>query len=198
MFVFLLSAFFGLQIRRAYRPKQESTKHGGATTSVRPGFGSSAGCFSLRLPGEGGTPLTPGGLGRRRRQPPPGPGRTTTTPRQPPLPAKRNGRARARTPRATGTSPARARAARTRRVFRRATGASCGAQNGASPGALNGASPDTRTSASSGAHPARLRGVRSVPGHALHEKGLQRQKGVGPLVSSQGGRALLDPRINRG
>ena len=27
-----------------------------------------------------------------------------------------------------------------------------------------------------------------VPGHALHEKGLQRQIGVGTLVSSQGGR----------
>ena len=36
-----------------------------------------------------------------------------------------------------------------------------------------------------------------VPGHALHEKGLQRQKGVGPLVSSQEERALLVPVINR-
>ena len=35
------------------------------------------------------------------------------------------------------------------------------------------------------------------PGHALHEKGLQKQKGVGPLVSSQEQRALLVPRINR-
>ena len=36
-----------------------------------------------------------------------------------------------------------------------------------------------------------------VPGHALHEKGLQRQKGVGPLVGSQEERALLVPVINR-
>ena len=33
-----------------------------------------------------------------------------------------------------------------------------------------------------------------VPGHALHEKGLQRQKGVGLLVSSQEQRALFVPR----
>ena len=37
-----------------------------------------------------------------------------------------------------------------------------------------------------------------ITGHALHEKGLQRQKGVGPLVSSQEQRALLVPLINRG
>ena len=37
-----------------------------------------------------------------------------------------------------------------------------------------------------------------VPGHALHEKGLQRQKGAGPLVSSQEERALAAPLINRG
>ena len=36
-----------------------------------------------------------------------------------------------------------------------------------------------------------------VPGHALHEKGSQRQKGVGPLVGSQKRRALLVPVINR-
>ena len=36
------------------------------------------------------------------------------------------------------------------------------------------------------------------PGHALHEKGLQRQKGVGTLVSSQERRAFAVPRINRG
>ena len=35
-----------------------------------------------------------------------------------------------------------------------------------------------------------------IPGHALHEKGLQRQ-GDGPLVSSQEERALLVPLINR-
>ena len=36
-----------------------------------------------------------------------------------------------------------------------------------------------------------------IPGHALHEKGLQRQKGVGPLVSSQEKRELLILLINR-
>ena len=36
-----------------------------------------------------------------------------------------------------------------------------------------------------------------IPGHALYEKGLQRQKGVGPLVSSQEQRALLVSRLNR-
>ena len=36
-----------------------------------------------------------------------------------------------------------------------------------------------------------------IPGHALHEKGLQRQKGVVPLVGSQEQRALLVPVINR-
>ena len=35
------------------------------------------------------------------------------------------------------------------------------------------------------------------PGHALHEKGLQRRKGVVPLVGSQEQRALLAPLINR-
>ena len=37
-----------------------------------------------------------------------------------------------------------------------------------------------------------------VPGHACHEKGLQRQKGVDPLVSNQERRAAVDPVINRG
>ena len=37
-----------------------------------------------------------------------------------------------------------------------------------------------------------------IPGHALHKKGLQRQKGVVPLVSSGEERALLVPLINRG
>ena len=36
-----------------------------------------------------------------------------------------------------------------------------------------------------------------VPGYALHEKGLQGQKGVVPLVGSQEQRALLVPVINR-
>ena len=49
-----------------------------------------------------------------------------------------------------------------------------------------------------GPGPARSRGYALIPGHALHEKGLQRQKGVGPLVSSQEQRALLVPRFNRG
>ena len=35
------------------------------------------------------------------------------------------------------------------------------------------------------------------PGHALHESGLRRQIGVGPLVSSQERRAAVVPRINR-
>ena len=34
-----------------------------------------------------------------------------------------------------------------------------------------------------------------IPGHALHEKGLQRQKGAGPLVNSQERRARFVPRI---
>ena len=37
-----------------------------------------------------------------------------------------------------------------------------------------------------------------ILGHALHEKGSQRQIGVGTLVSSQERRALADPLINRG
>ena len=36
-----------------------------------------------------------------------------------------------------------------------------------------------------------------IPGHALHEKGLQRQIGVGTLLSSQKRRALFVPRFNR-
>ena len=36
-----------------------------------------------------------------------------------------------------------------------------------------------------------------IPGHALPEKGLQRQIGVGTLVSSQERRALFVPRFNR-
>ena len=38
---------------------------------------------------------------------------------------------------------------------------------------------------------------RFVPGRALHEKGLQRRKGVVSLVGSQEERALLAPVINR-
>ena len=37
---------------------------------------------------------------------------------------------------------------------------------------------------------------KDVRGHALHEKGLQRQLGVGTLVSSQERRALLVPLMN--
>ena len=36
-----------------------------------------------------------------------------------------------------------------------------------------------------------------IPGHALHEKCLQRQKGVVPLVGSQEQRALIAPLVNR-
>ena len=38
--------------------------------------------------------------------------------------------------------------------------------------------------------------VRVFPGHALHQKGLQRHTGDGPLVSSQERRVLAVPRIN--
>ena len=37
-----------------------------------------------------------------------------------------------------------------------------------------------------------------VPGHALHEKGLQRQLAVGTLVNRQQRRALAVPLLNRG
>ena len=188
--VFLLPAFSGLQIRRAYRPKQASSKHGSATT-VRPGFGSRAGFFSLRLPGEAGTPLTPGGLGRRRRQPPLGPGRTTTPARRRPLPAKERTGRRARCAHAARLP--RAHATRTRRVSRaqparlptrrkarlparraarltaRRTArlparraARLPARRAACLPARERRVYDARTSASSGAHTARLRGVRSV------------------------------------
>ena len=40
--------------------------------------------------------------------------------------------------------------------------------------------------------------IMMVPGHALHEKGLQRQLAVGTLVNSQQRRALAVPVINRG
>ena len=39
--------------------------------------------------------------------------------------------------------------------------------------------------------------MHKFPGHALHEKGLQRQIGVVTLVSSQERRALAVPRMNR-
>ena len=55
--------------------------------------------------------------------------------------------------------------------------------------------------------PKRLRGAAAsflsfaalgvIPGHALLEKGLQRQKDDGPLVSIQEDRAFLVPLINR-
>ena len=61
MAVFLLSAFYGLQIRRAYRPKQESTKHGSATTLTRPG------CSSSTAP----APLSGRATGRRLSAGPP-------------------------------------------------------------------------------------------------------------------------------
>ena len=40
--------------------------------------------------------------------------------------------------------------------------------------------------------------IRPVPGHAFHEKVLQRQKSFGPLVGSQEQRALLVLRLHRG
>ena len=43
-----------------------------------------------------------------------------------------------------------------------------------------------------------LENMSLFPGHALREKGLQRQKGVGPLVSSKEQRALLVPLVNCG
>ena len=42
-----------------------------------------------------------------------------------------------------------------------------------------------------------LPGNDHIPEHALHEHILQKQKGVGPLVSSQEGRAAVVPQINR-
>ena len=117
-----------------------------------------------RRPGEAAPSAT-----RRPRRP--------TTSRLRPPPRKRtDGPARAR-----GVQPARLRRAGAlgahRRVLRRATGASCGAQTGASSGAQTGASSGaqparlaTRTrrvfrrapSASCGAQSARLCGVRSI------------------------------------
>ena len=43
----------------------------------------------------------------------------------------------------------------------------------------------------------RIINVHIIPGHALHEKGLQRQIAVGTLVNSQQRRALAVPRLNR-
>ena len=43
----------------------------------------------------------------------------------------------------------------------------------------------------------RLKITKKSPGHALHEKGLQRQIGVDTLASNQEQRALLVPVINR-
>ena len=40
-------------------------------------------------------------------------------------------------------------------------------------------------------------GIGCFPGHALHEKGLQRQIGVGTLVSNQERSAPAVPLINR-
>ena len=185
----MLSAFSGLQIRRAYRLKQESTKHGSATTLSAPRLWLK--CWVLfRKDARGGTPLTPGGLGRRRRQPPLGPGRTTTPARLRP-PSQKNGRAgahtahtrhlfRARTRRAHGASPG-AQPAR----LARATGASCTHSRRVSRRAERRVSrraerrvsrraerrvfrraerrvSGMRTSASSGPQTARLCGVRSV------------------------------------
>ena len=37
-----------------------------------------------------------------------------------------------------------------------------------------------------------------IPGHALHEKGLQSQLGVGTMISNEERRAAVVPQINRG
>ena len=39
--------------------------------------------------------------------------------------------------------------------------------------------------------------MKMIPGHALHERGLRGQKGIGPLVSSWGHRAAVVLVINR-
>ena len=139
---------------------------------MRPCFGSSAGCYSPWLPGERGTPLAPGGLGRRRRQPPSGPagqllrGSARLHGKRTDGPARARGAQTARLPacrwrvfrRANSAScdaqPTRL-ATRNRRVFRRVNSASCGAQ----PARL--ATRNRRvfrraSGASCGAHPARL------------------------------------------
>ena len=46
--------------------------------------------------------------------------------------------------------------------------------------------------------PGHPRDYKGFPGHALHEKDLQRQIAVGTLVKSQQRRALAVPRLNRG
>ena len=105
------------------RPEHEARERG---NFLRPGFGSSAGCFSPWLPGERGTPLAPGGLGRRRRQPPPASagqqlrGAARLHAKRTDGPARAHGAHAARLPRAH--------TARIRRVLRRATGASPDAQ----------------------------------------------------------------------
>ena len=139
-----------------------------------PGFGSSAGCYSPWLPGERGTPLAPGGLGRLHCQPPAGP-------------AGQQLRGTARLHGKERTGP-RAHAACNQRVSRRTLGVSCGAHPARfaarkrcvvrrAPGAFSGAQPvrlTTRTrrvfrrapSASCGAQSARLCGVGSICLHS--------------------------------
>ena len=133
MAVFLLFAFSGLQIRRAYRPKQEGTKHGSAATLVRPGFGSSAGV--LRTPrgcqGRGGHPSPQAAWGGGAVSHPPAPPDNNFE--APPASTEKgtDGPARAR-----DAQPARLPArlpARKRRVSRRADGASPGAQTARLP-----------------------------------------------------------------
>ena len=96
--------------------KRPNSQPGGTLSCYRPGCGSSAGCISLRLLGEGGTPPAPGGLGRLRRQPPLGPGRTPTTARRRPPAAKTRTGRRARSVHAARLPHAYA--TRTRRVLR--------------------------------------------------------------------------------
>ena len=170
MAVFLLSAFSGLQIRRAYRPKQESTQPRRATTLTRPGCGSSL-ASALRSAGDA---LCSWGPRWACRLPPATKPRSSGRPEReekgrtgrPALLARPHGARTARSRRATGTScgvqPARLPAckparlpARKRRVFRRASGASCGAQ-AARRAARNRRVLRRATGASCDAHPARL------------------------------------------
>ena len=123
------------------RPEHEARERGNFSA---PRLGSSAGCYPLWLPGKRGTPLAPGGLGRRRLQPPStSAGQqlrgASSTQKERTGPRAHTARirriSRARTRRASGASHGAHTAhlaARNRRVLRRATGASLGALNGAS------------------------------------------------------------------
>ena len=158
--VFFLSAFSGLQLRRAYRPKQESTQPRSATTLARPGCGSSL-ASALRSAGDA---LCSWGPRRACRLPPAARPRSSGRPEREekgrtgrPAPrARAHGAHLARTRRASARLPT-----CNRHVFRRATRASSGAQPARLP-ARNRRVLRRAPGASRGAQPARLRGVRSV------------------------------------